>query len=61
MKKKFNIPVVFTVKAESEEKAKEYVDRLIRYGFDGISGYEGPTVKAIKGWNWAAIRPIKQK
>lgn len=59
MKKKFNIPVVFKVKAESETEAKEYVDRLLRNGFDAIIEYERPTWKAIRHWYWAVIGPAK--
>lgn len=59
MKQKFSIPVVFKVKAESEEQAKEYIDRLMRHGFESLSEYEQPTWKAIKHWCWAQIRGVK--
>lgn len=59
MKQKINIPVVFSVKAENEEEAKEFVNRVLRYGFEAISEHERETWKAIKYWNWAEIRGAK--
>lgn len=59
MKQKFTVPIVFTVKAESLEEARENVNRLMRYGFESISEYERPTRKSIKHWAWAVIRGEK--
>lgn len=56
---KFNVPVVFKVKASSEEEARAKVNRLMQYGFDGIVEHEPETFKAIRNWNWAKIRGEK--
>lgn len=56
---KFNIPVVFEIKADSEDQAKEFVTRLLRYGFESISEHERQTWKAIRHWAWAEIRGVK--
>jgi len=59
MAQKFDIPVVFRVKAESEEEAKRLVECLIRNGFDQIGAYEPKAWAAIKRWAWATIRGAK--
>ena len=59
MKQKFSIPVVFKVKAESEEQARECINQLMQRGFESLSEYERPTWKAIKRWCWAQIRGAK--
>ena len=56
---KFNIPVVFKVKADNEDQAKEFVTRLLRYGFDSLSEHERPTWDAVRDWTWAEIRGAK--
>lgn len=56
---KFNIPVVFEIKAGNEDQAKEFVTRLLRYGFESISEYEPQTWKAVRHWAWAEIRGVK--
>ena len=56
-----NVPVVFRVKAEDQAKAEEYVARLVRYGFQELMEFEQETVKAIKHWSFAEIRPRKKK
>ena len=56
---KFNIPVVFEVKADNEDQAKEFVTRLLRYGFGSISEYERTTWEAIRHWALAEIRGVK--
>jgi len=59
MKQTFKIPVVFKVKADTELEAEEFIDRLMRYGFEVISDAERPTWKAIKRWQFASIRGRK--
>lgn len=59
MKQKFNMPVVFKVKAESEEQAREHIERFMRHGFNSLHEYEQVTWKAIKHWCWAQIRGAK--
>lgn len=59
MKQKFDVPVVFRVKAETLDEAKEMVDRLMRHGFEVISEHERPTWKAITRWMFGAIRGRK--
>jgi hypothetical protein len=60
MVQKFNIPVVFRVKAESEEEAKKLVDCLICHGFKQVREHEPKAWAAIKRWTWAAIRGVKR-
>ena len=51
-KMQLRIPVVLTVEATSKSQAEEYVDRLLRHGFESLTEYEQETYKAIKGWEW---------
>jgi len=56
---KQKVVVVFTVDASNKvESADAFVDRLLRYGFNGIQEYEASTVKALKSWRFA--KPVKK-
>lgn len=59
MKQTFKIPVVFKVKAKTQEEAEQFVYRVMGANFGEIYESEPKTYKAIKWWEFAEIRSRK--